>query len=549
MSLRNAWLGLLAISIVTLAGCRKPAPPEEADSQHHERLPQTEVIAEMRWSGKHNIERDTNCSGLMSIWSLPESKNLETQVLSNLATVFLNNSVDSPVSSNLQNQILLPMLKDILEGEVLCEVRSSTNGAMALNLAFGLAGGRIPFWQTNLPNVVGSLGFMKDGSGLSSDWARKKDNKIWLLEFQTTNGWVVVRFGAAEVSAPSNLLEILTRAEKAETASPPILSGRFHPAKRDHAFADKRGPLSKITEANFTLSGTGPGVRIAGDVEFNSAIPVRFESWNVPTNLISDPLISFTAVRGIAGWVESLDVWQQLEAGSPPNQVFLWAQAGMPFLSYLAAPATNGGLILKSLSDRVLPRLNGYMTNHGIGLFTYASNRIEWAEAPLINPFLMAVEEHPALLLGGLTPSVNTMKGVPDPLLTQLETPTNTLYYDWELTGARLEQWMNFSQLARLATGKAQLPLNSTSFAWLKALEGRLENSGTRIQTTHSNRVSFVRNSTVGLTAPELILLGDWLESPTFPTNLNSLISEPDVVYPRKSKHTSRTPSTSSAVR
>jgi hypothetical protein len=62
-----------------------------------------------------------------------------------------------------------------------------------------------------------------------------------------------------------------------------------------------------------------------------------------------------------------------------------------------------------------------------------------------------------------------------------------------------------------------QLPADSASVAWLTMLQPCLGTSATIFTRTAPDQLTFLRKSTLGLTAPELQLLAGWLESPRFP--------------------------------
>ena len=51
------------------------------------------------------------------------------------------------------------------------------------------------------------------------------------------------------------------------------------------------------------LGGEQDHVRTQADLDFAEPLPLELEAWNIPTNLIHDPLIGFTAVRGIRPWL------------------------------------------------------------------------------------------------------------------------------------------------------------------------------------------------------------------------------------------------------
>jgi hypothetical protein len=104
---------------------------------------------------------------------------------------------------------------------------------------------------------------------------------------------------------------------------------------------------------------------------------------------------------------------------------------------------------------------------------------------------------------------------------------TNLVYYDWELTGSRIEPCLYLGQVSRVVSRHPQLPLDSLSVSWLKTIEPRLGPCTTTIACTGTNELSFYRKSTAGFTGAELQLLADWLESPQFPHGLYSLLTPP----------------------
>src|SRR5205814_1069409 len=83
---------------------------------------------------------------------------------------------------------------------------------------------------------------------------------------------------------------------------------------------------------SLSLAGRDNEVHTRAQFTFPKPLPASLESWNVPTNLIHDPLISFTAMRGVQPWISSLKAWNDLKFGAAPDQVFIWEQEGVPQL-------------------------------------------------------------------------------------------------------------------------------------------------------------------------------------------------------------------------
>ena len=75
----------------------------------------------------------------------------------------------------------------------------------------------------------------------------------------------------------------------------------------------------------------------------NFTEPLNFvlEPWLVPTNIIHDPLVTFTAVRGIEPWVKQLKQIQSLNLDSLPNRIFFGPWPGIPFETSMVAPVKD----------------------------------------------------------------------------------------------------------------------------------------------------------------------------------------------------------------
>jgi len=284
-----------------------------------------------------------------------------------------------------------------------------------------------------------------------------------------------------------------------------------------------------------SVTGDGVSVRTRGQLDFPKPLPYRNEKWDVPTNLISQPLASFTAIRGIAPWLASLKAWNDLRVGPPPNQFSLWA-LDSPMQTFFAAPQPDASNQVSRLTDLVLQKGADYFATNGRASFERAQdfNGVEWKGIPFLTPFFRSlVADHQQFLFGGLLALPDTNGSPPVELMAQLSNPTNLVCYDWELTGMRSSHWFYIGQFARFSSLRQQMDAVSAGMSWLKATTLTLGNCGTVVTLPAPNQLSVVRKSSVGFTAFELHLLADWLESPDFPRGLHSLSPVPQEVPPR----------------
>jgi hypothetical protein len=276
-------------------------------------------------------------------------------------------------------------------------------------------------------------------------------------------------------------------------------------------------------------TGTGEFVRTTGELTFAKPLDLQPEPWNLPTNLIREPLVSFTAVRGLHHWLASRKWLQHLQVEPAPDQFCVWSATLMPAFTFAATPMTNAAALLQKIGPQVEAELNPWITNNVLGELEYSKEPLvlTWSKIPMFIPTLEATNTPGGSFLLGRVGAEPPGKGNPAPpaLFAQLTRP-NLVYYDWENTQAKLGHWVYHGQTARLALVLPQMPPESAAFAFLLAVAPKLDKpAGTEVVEDGPASLSFVRNSQLGFTGVELHWLADWLESPAFPRGFHSLLA------------------------
>ena len=588
----HAFLTVALVLIVAAgSGCKKsaPAPLVLAPAP-------VETVARVLWLGKQRLATDTNAASVMGIWNLPESQKLEDQTLDKLALGLVGGS-QVPAMSNLSSVIsnrgsmisnqlavatnrmsvaggqspvtnppspiilqpsqftgpaalLRPLLDDLIQQESFVNVRQATNLPGELAFAIKLNEERARLWQTNLAALLESLtgsravavvgrsnGWQLQFSDAARQTAEHRSPIIRTFDLARAGDWTVLGLGPRRNELFGEVLGLIHDDATALTQLPKDLWLFADVDLRRVASAlslswDLPADLPKMS---LGITGDGQTVRTRCQLNFAKPLPFEREPWNIPTNLIHEPLVSFTALQGMRPWLASSKFWQGLGVGAPPNQLYLWAQRGPEFLSYFAAPMANASNWVEQATDRLLQKPNAYLASDGMGQFQRSTNGpgAIWADVLLTVPFLQPVTLSGSdFIFGGLVPSPLTNRPPAAELLNTVLGDTNLVAYDWELTGSRIDQWLHFGQLVRFALHLAQVPPKSASFAWLTALEPKLGGCVTAVSRTGPAQLSFVRRSGLGFTAAELDWLADWLESPKFPRGLNTFLGEP-VPLPR----------------
>ena len=473
-----------------------------------------------------------------------------------------SSALQSAISHQLSTNSFRPLLDDMVNEESYLEVRQATNQPGALALAIRLDAQRAALWQTNVATALESHTGIRPAP-TTNGWIAQVQSPMsnvqsqgsaasyqWSVALTRSGEWTIL---AVAPSPASNQIPTLLPQLSTDLRLDPV-TRRLQMAQGSpttdfwfEANADLRRVASALSlgtslpEDVLTLAlavtGDGQNVLTSGRLNFSKPLPLELEPWNIPTNLVHDPLDSFTAIRGIRPWLSSVKAWNDLQVGTPPNQLFFWAQpATLPFMTYCAAPLPDASNRVTLVTERLLRDCNPWITNNTLGRLEWSANfnGLGWLGVPFIVPFLRSVADGGSgFAFGGLFAYPFTNRPPPGLLLQQVTTQTNLVYYDWEMTGQRVDEWLHIGQLLRLLLGNANLPPDSASMAWLNAAKTNLAKSMTGAAQTGPEQLAFTRISTVGLTALEMHLLADWFESPQFPRGLNTFVG-PQRTPPRQ---------------
>jgi hypothetical protein len=189
----------------------------------------------------------------------------------------------------------------------------------------------------------------------------------------------------------------------------------------------------------------------------------------------------------------------------------------MPLLNYMAWPEVSASNTLETLSTAAPAALNPELKLlNGTELVRPPQgNTLALRNIRLFVPSLQAVEgSNGQFLFLSSFPRAANGKPMPDALISQVEGRTNLVYYDWELTGRRMQEWQILDKMianrSRAESSHAQDD-ELVENEWLSGLGSLAGNTVTEITRVAPNELSFVRKAPVGFTAVELDLLADWI--------------------------------------
>lgn len=528
---RSSLLAAVVLSAGT--GCRPAAPkatPPPAPTAWH-----ADTVVRVHWAGKKRLGIAASAYSLMRLWDAPPSKPLEKQILDRLATApwrLLGKEGAAEASATLP-----PLLDDVLREECFLEIRQGTNPPAAIAFAIRVNEAGAERWRVNASTALASLAGVYPTTR-AGGWTLVNPRSPVRYEFSRVGAWVVLGAGPEQNAVFAETVSRIQREGVPFAATP---ADHWAAADLDLRWLAEALELTNapanLPRASLVITGDGEKALTTGEFIFARPHGLDLEPWRLPTNKLGTNFVGFTAVRGIRPWLAGAEAWSRWQLTPPPNQLFAWADREAPMQLHLLAPDAGAKALGNSVGAVLATAGNAWIQRSGGGNFARVPevNGVVWEQLPLISPYLRASGDGDgALLSGGLVPQpapvTNAVADVyPRPTLSEvladLQARSNVVAYSWETTGERIEAWLFITQVLRVATRHAQMPADTASSQWLQASRARLGNALTVITAPAPDRLSLRRESTVGLTALELHLLADWLESPQFPRGLHSRLT------------------------
>jgi len=484
------------------------------------------------------IAQQTNGAGFLKIWRLAESEKLKSQTLDKLALapwraaatnrLLPGTNLAALVRQNHSAALVRPLLDDLVKSEFYLEIREPKAGSPQIALAVLLDPKRAAEWDSNLQAVFGTLAAARKTPAAppSTGWqiqssATQLPPYLRHIEFTHAGAWTILGLSPDQNVVLSDVLARVQRAQVpfATAAGSDWIEAQVDLPRLSSAFSWDWDLPSQWPEISLDAVGSGDQLSTRARLTFPTPLQIKLDAWDIPTNLIHEPIQGFTAVRGIKDWLASLDWWKSAHPSETPNQVFAWSQSGSPFLVYAAAPLAHADKVMPSLGAQLMQSMNPMLASNRMGHWERSANSdgVIW-RAPIITPFVQSIRvANNSFLFGGLSPYLLTNGLSPSVTIAEVLKGTNTVYFDREITGPRVEAWMYIGQLSRVILRRDQLSDNIASVNWFRGMGAFLAPTYTLAVRTGPHTISLTRSSTVGLTALELHALGDWLESPEFP--------------------------------
>jgi len=520
--------------LVLLAGCggsspntpaAKPAPPVNRPA----------ILFRSHFIGSSAAATRDGGTKLKEILALPSSQRLIEQTSKKLAA--------SPPKLipglNPQNQtgatpLLEPLIEDLWRAESVLQCAGATNGTPEWTLAIRLAEERANAWDAAAQQWVTAWQFgpiTRATNNGYAGWTARRSARPNTLAMVRAGDWLLTGIGNDKLQSLEEFLARIRASNHPLTTAPTNwLTLEADLPKLAHWLTN----LASWNPPALALgvNGRGQSLRATGRLTFNQAVANRLPVWEVPTNSIRDPLVSFAATRGLDTWAASAPALTRFGLTPQPSQLFVWGQADFPFQTFAGLVVPDATNALTQLAAKIPTLIPTNSHNNSLGRIGWkaGNTEIQWEGLPIVNPFIRAnPTAAPHLLLAGVFPASQSRTPMPTELLQQFLGHEDLVHYSWEVTQSRIAHWRALIQLPEVIQNLPLLPPEAAGQMWFEQLLQPVNNpvgqqalrswpnTITEMSRRTPNQLEFVRNAPLGLDAFEIVQLVQWLDSETFP--------------------------------
>lgn len=456
------------------------------------------VVLQYHFVGADHLAADANVGVAKKVFALKSTTGFEELVLAQLATNLsstLHLNTDAGTMASLR-----PLLKDALAVESLGNMGGPPGQPINFVFAFHLGQARAQVWQETL----------------------KKASSLWTAP---SGEWLLVGRGDALTAVRANYL---AQIQKIGRPAPALDFNSFEAdvdwPRMTNWYSMDFCPL-KLARTKVAISAQGGRFDMVGKITYPEAIAWQPKPMILPTNLVREPLLSFSTGQNVEPFLKSHETVSHLNSDPFADQFYFWSMREFAFESYFAWPVDDPINTMKELAPGLPEELNPKLAElDGSKLAIGAKGlRVLWQKEQLIVPALhtVAPTNGPFLVvdLFSLTPG---KEPAPQPLWSHLEGHTNLVFYDWELTGLRIRHLLTITQIlpilrffdigpASSKVGRPVDPRQAIEELWLLNLTGLLANTATEVTQTGPKELTVIRNSPFVFNSLELIVLSHWL--------------------------------------
>lgn len=533
--MRNSLTIYLLFTSILIAGCgRKANPPALPSGPAF--IPHS--FFRSHFCGTDQLLRDANAIPWVSLGETPPSEALWRQTREKLSTVpHRLVGARSGITNDFAG-VFEELISDMLRAESLFEISGESNRITDCVLAVRLPEARAEYWHTNLLTIGEAWTGVRAEAlpDATRGWNLLVESRQ--LRLTRFGDWTVLGWGQGELPLQREYLLRIRQDGRPIQSLTNVWADILLDCRNLPRSGDSRLLLNvvgdKLESARLSAIGRGGDLRVNCDLILREPLALQHEPWQIPTNLIHEPIVGFTGARSVSNMLTSLRNVTIPSVGTLPNQVFVWAGAEYPVQTMMAAPMLDPDEFMRSLAQQFIERFNPMLQSNNAGALSLLTNAdgvqsLRWIDIPpWIRPFVsVSSDAGLEFIIAGTYPNW-LGSNVPPSLLDYFHSRTNLVFYDWEITSLRVQSWRALINVIRHLFEQPRLAPQTASVNWLNSISNRLGNTITEVTHADSRRLVLKRQGPLGLNGLELVGLAHWLESTNFPLNWVSQPGKPD---------------------
>lgn len=506
-------------------GCRPGAPSSTMDPA---------LAAKLHFVGMAYLGPNTNAIKLREVAQLPATQPILDRIQKHFSLSL--SSLAIPAGKGKASEaapLIKPLWADFWNAESFVEIYGDSKQIGEWMIALRLDPSRAALWNTNCWKAMASRTGAKPASFSRAGYGgwELAGPETSSFRFASVSPWTVVTWSRNPSARLDRFMQKLKSINPASPAGTNWFEMDWDWTKLPPAWVPAwlacctpdQSPL-----ASMSISGSGGYLRTRMQLRYPQDFARPIQPWVVPTNIINDPVVSFTAAQAFNPWLAHNEKARSLGLAQLPNQVYVWALSPTPFQTYAACPLPDSSNVLHQLFGKLPGFIRDVFPPIGVGAVRWQTNEgsIIWQGLPFVVPYLYADRGAGSdYLVAGIFPTTLTnMTPLPQELVSQVQHRTNLLLYHWEITSERLAQLQILVPLLRLIDPKEEErlkqfpadPAKRLGLAWSKAIQPLIGNTITEAVVASPRELAIVRKSHIGLNSSELYALSEWLDSSFF---------------------------------
>ena len=508
------------VMLVTLAACSVKVASSNRRGSNTDSL-----ILRAHFIGTEQLFATPQSSKLKDAWNVKTAGAFRQETLNRFALLpsfWLGENL--PKGAPTLTNLFRPLLDDVLARESYIECTAKPDFLLAVHVSDA----RARVWQTNLWQALANwkLGAptstkLDNASGFES----KRTGVPGVIRCLRAGEWIMVSAGSGSLAREAEMLASIKATGRPAKRTGAWLDGAANLARFD-GWLPVLANYENLPVAHFSLSNRADFVRTYATLDFPKPHGWKPVPWQIPSNHINDPLISFTAIRGTAPVIEAIKPLRDLGYKPTPNQIIGWGHGSLPFQFNYAAPSRDVTNQLKKLHPKIAELITGRNGLNLAGKLVWQTNwhQIHWQGLPLAAPHFSELRDSGTeFLAAAALPPLRSTNKAPTELYRAFTGREELVAFDFEITQFRIAHWRQFYQLAEIASRHPLTATNTPLQQWLLELTPLFDNAPqlgeavTELRSTSPTQMTLVRKSALGLTAAELFTLGRWIESGDFP--------------------------------